>query len=802
MTEFGQQIIFSQLLDRHGRVQVPMIQRDYAQGRESEAEVREEFLNVLCRALNLSADDAALPVNLDFIYGSVEGEESTCFLPLDGQQRLTTLFLLHWYLAWQDACWNEFVELFCPDGKSRFSYTVRPSSKEFYDALVMFQPGGSPDQHESLSRLLKDQSWYFRYWRLDPTIQSSLTMLDAIHQRFRGSRGLFKKISNTERPVITFQLLDLEDFGLSDDLYIKMNARGKPLTAFETFKARYEQELGRQFEGETRSIGDETFSVAEFFSRRMDTTWADFFWTYRNKETNLFDDAVMNLFRTVALLSRDPDNDSYLVDISALRNKQVRSSYSVFQNRGWLDQKFSESLILLLEAWSDGERDFAPQLPSTQFFDEASLFTKALNEPTNLLFAEIVQFVGYVVYLREHSGALDPEAFQEWMRVVFNLSTNTSYDRPADMQRSISALLSMAPNSGDVLQFLAATENPTGGFNPQQVSEEKLKAELILADAAWRFLIDRAESHGYFRGQIEFLLDYCGVLEKRAKADGADWEAIAHSSSQGEFERYLEKAESMFTAHGLTNVGQYRWERALLCIGDYLLPRGRQNISYLGNPSTEQASWKRLLRGTTPNVLQARRLLQQLLDRITADDSVVSQLDQIIDGGTGSDPWRKAFIETPKAFEYCEKRAIRRTSENEIYLLKKTQLNGAHAELFTYCLFHNVLLPMASDLGFAPLELSEEYSSVNGIDVEPGFQFTWSRDEESLTFDVRWNGQYFNILVDNETIENLPDVGSALRDKAQFVDNDGKLMRETNSADFLNVLSELRGALSDVCRAI
>ena len=652
MSEFGQQIIFKQLLDRHGRVQVPMIQRDYAQGRESEAEVRKEFLDALHGALSLSADDAALPLNLDFIYGSVEGDGVTRFLPLDGQQRLTTLFLLHWYLAWRDGCWKEFLELLCPDGNSRFSYAVRPSSTEFYDALVKFQPEGSPDSLESLNHLVKNQSWYFRYWRLDPTIQSSLRMLDAIHQRFRESSGLYERITNTERPAITFQLLDLENFGLSDDLYIKMNARGKPLTAFETFKARYEQELEDQFEEETRLIGDESFSVAEFFSRRMDTTWADFFWVHRDKETNLFDEAVMNLFRTVALLSRDPESDLYLDDIFSLRDRYVKSSYSVFHSKGWLDRSFSELLILLLEVWSKGETGFIPQLPDTRFFDEASLFKKAVNEPTDLVFTEIVQFYGYVVYMREHSDSLDSDAFQEWMRVVFNLSTNTSYDRPADMQRSISGLLKMAQNSGDVLQFLAVTEKPTSGFSPQQVSEEKLKAELILADAGWRPLIDRSEEHGYFRGQIEFLLDFCGALGKWENTDGVNWEATDHSFLQEKFENYLGKAEAMFKAHGLLNLGQFRWERALLSIGDYFLPSGRGgNVSFLTNSSTEQASWKRLLRGGDGREKEARGLLQQLLDRIVGNDSLRTQLDQIIAEAKRAkelESWRREFVRTPK----------------------------------------------------------------------------------------------------------------------------------------------------------
>src|ERR1700733_372330 len=105
------QIIYKQLLERHGRIRIPMIQRDYAQGRASEAEVRDTFLDALKSALMLTADDPSLPLNLDFVYGSVEGQQETRFSPLDGQQRLTTLFFLHWYLAWNDGCLDKFHKL-------------------------------------------------------------------------------------------------------------------------------------------------------------------------------------------------------------------------------------------------------------------------------------------------------------------------------------------------------------------------------------------------------------------------------------------------------------------------------------------------------------------------------------------------------------------------------------------------------------------------------------------------------------------------------------------------------------------
>ena len=69
MPELSQPITFLQLNRDFERVSVPLIQRDYAQGRDSEREVREDFLKALSGALSLPAK-ASSPLNLDFVYGS------------------------------------------------------------------------------------------------------------------------------------------------------------------------------------------------------------------------------------------------------------------------------------------------------------------------------------------------------------------------------------------------------------------------------------------------------------------------------------------------------------------------------------------------------------------------------------------------------------------------------------------------------------------------------------------------------------------------------------------------------------
>lgn len=766
MITLGQQITFKELIHKHGHIHVPMIQRDYAQGRSSEAEVRDEFLDVLLDALMRPLSDKSLPLNLDFIYGEVVGAEETRFLPLDGQQRLTTLFLLHWYLAWIDGHQADFNEILSQDGKSRFAYRVRSSSTEFFDELVNFHPAHTPASVDCLSGLIKNQPWYFRYWRLDPTIQSTLSMLDAIHARFADTNGLYTRLTDVESPAITFQLLDLENFGLSDDLYIKMNARGKPLTAFETFKARFEQDLEGQFKYEARKIGDEDFSMAEFFSRRMDTKWADYFWAHRDRESNLFDDAVMNLLRAVAIVSLDPKSDSYVDDIWKLRDPKVNSSYAFFESSGWISRPFSELLILLLETWIAEGTDIATQLPDDSYLDEADLIEELVTRPASLRYAEIVKFVGYTTFLTTHSEHLHSNHFQEWMRVVANLADNTVYERPYDMQRSVQALHDLASISDQVLEHFADDDEPTAGFYKQQVVEEKLKAELILANDRWRALIIDAEGHGYFRGQIEFLLDFCGALDKFQNSPPADWDSEEHNTLQVRFEAYFAKARLMFTNRGLIAIDDFLWERALLCVGNYLL-RYRQNFSLLVNASTEHASWKRLLRGTKLGEPGPRALLKELWDRIDVDQPIEAQLETIIANAKGLEPWRRALVDTPAAIRYCEKRAIRWWDDNTIYLLKKSQLNGAHAELLSFCLFHNHIIDWAKSGELAGFERAH-YDVAYDTSTEPCISLNIDGEEHSFTVYLECENGAFYSSIEKESLAESPELEEALLDLSTY----------------------------------
>ena len=88
--EDGTDIIVSKIL-------IPRIQRPYAQGRlrERETKIRNQFLGQIFSHL---CEGTVMDMN--FVYGSVKETEKGVYTMelLDGQQRFTTLFLLHWFL--------------------------------------------------------------------------------------------------------------------------------------------------------------------------------------------------------------------------------------------------------------------------------------------------------------------------------------------------------------------------------------------------------------------------------------------------------------------------------------------------------------------------------------------------------------------------------------------------------------------------------------------------------------------------------------------------------------------------------
>lgn len=355
---------------------IPKIQRDYAQGRESAERIRNNFLEKI--ETYITADKVKL-LHLDFIYGYSDADR---FIPIDGQQRLTTLFLLFWYAVELNKKNANESKIHFKLNLSAFTYETRLSSERFCEKLV--KSNLEFDKKDKLSNVLKNQNWFLRTWENDPTVKAMLNMLDAIHLRFNKIDNLLYVLIN--KPI-TFKKIDIksEKFKLTDELYIKMNSRGRPLTDFENFKAEFSEILNDEksdFYKEKLlykyNEKEKELSYQEYFSIKIDGQWTDLFWNYPNREGYLIDKYLYNYFNKFSEILFHIDKYEY-----SSKNNKIEDVKDLDEDNENLESEAYEfSIDILKKIYSKKKNvkllfdslDFHSSLDSTKNYYE-SIFT-------------------------------------------------------------------------------------------------------------------------------------------------------------------------------------------------------------------------------------------------------------------------------------------------------------------------------------------------------------------------------------------------------------------------------------------
>lgn len=745
----GKRLTFFELIKEY-HIQIPIIQRDYAQGRVTAHEIRDSFLDALLAYLEENKKHR----DLDFVYGNQSNEaidDETKFIPLDGQQRLTTLFLLHWYLAVKDGEIDELRKhlVFSKQGesqKSKFSYETRASSREFCDSLLLadldlkklLEP--DKDKNNSLSKTIKDSSWYFLSWETDPTIQSMLIMLDAIHSKFKGTNGYFQRLVSLDNPVITFQFLDLKEFNLTDDLYIKMNARGIPLSPYENFKAKFEQHLKKSdfnakhsyiltFDGKPNKV-----DVKTYFSHKIDTDWANLFWNHTLADKKKFDKLIMNFIRAIVVnnYAASSDNVEFLKNLIDKRNEDI--SFQQYSKNACLNEKTIIDLITILDLIKNRNQKVKNYLPDSFHYNEAEQFDIVVNNAfVQAGYVERIKLHAYCQYLikwKTDKGFEDIEGLQNWMRVIYNLTENTApYNNEKEYSNSIQGINLLIPESNDILKNIS-TLDKISGFDEIQFKEEKIKAHLILKQNKWDELLYTVEKHGYFKGQIGFILFFSGIEEYFNKNNHCDWSDIEDKTFKEQFIKYRDIALKIFSDKGLNIFPDFIWERALLAKGDYLITEG-SNQSFLINFDRD-ISWKRFLKRDKNHSLHSD-IIKQIFNQLYAN-SLTSSLETIKNSYAGAD-WRNRFIQTPKLFSYLGgKRYVRQNSAHGFVLFSGERMSGAHAELYSYSFF----LDNLEGKEFAPFASKANYYFAAGDD----------RDERPCAYIDNWQFENTKYAID------------------------------------------------------
>lgn len=476
------------------KVVVPRIQRDYAQGRKKRGE--DDRLNDQGRRFidNIFTHlEEGNSMEMDFIYGAIENGK---LLPLDGQQRLTTLYLLYWYFGIRELKNKDDLYALL----KKFSYETRASARQFCEKLSS-EIEVNFDEGLSISEQLRDFSWYSRRYDQDPTIVAMMNMMDEIHKRYC---NLEQSCYYEHLDKFTFSLLPLNRFHLTDELYIKMNARGKQLTNFENLKADLTNWMTK-CEGLSEFIkyNDREMPHHMVFSNKLDNEWTNTVWELSKKIDNTtIDELFLSLFYRWFLFEYIFESESTNKEMS---NDMVFKFFEAESE--YADLKPFESLLTLerikrlekaLDLFSDNQESILQDaIPSWEELIPTYMFKNGITLPQRVVLYGVWRYLD-----RIQDENFCATKFKQWMRVVWNIVENTDIDSWRSAIGVLKLLKELGESSDDIYNRYPETLNATSSA----ADEERRKVLFINENPSWEEAFIKAEKHPFLRGGIGFMV--------------------------------------------------------------------------------------------------------------------------------------------------------------------------------------------------------------------------------------------------------------------------------------------------------
>lgn len=721
----GSALTFLDIITHH-KIEIPVIQRDYAQGRKSDRinPIRKKFIKDLIESLK----DDSEQMHLDFIYGRIDGKNkklifaknkeaieniilavkgyadqcdiefdpkikvpesinesiTSNFIPLDGQQRLTTLFLLHWYIL--KSIKIEGKETLLNQLKG-FTYKTRNSTKEFCGFIISIGSNLDFDLNKPISKTIEESPAFFNVWKKDPSVQGMLTTLDDINDSFKAENQTSLSTywyNLTEARKVTFDFLDLDEYEQTDELYVKMNARGKQLTDFEHFKSWLHEYIK----------SNEYVISEENWSHKIDTNWLDLFW--KNKPENTFnvDKSIYNCIKSINLYeyiaktkketsstedeNEDAINKEFIAKINEKNDDKNFISVSEYEESSFFDNEsldFTFSSLNKLSTLDLAELDdILKNITAFPFLGSQKKNEKLpfvfLSENSYPSLPDRVFYYSFLLFVLDHSNDLTEkhtkDQLKKWIRICRNIIYNTYIQNPANFIDAIKAIKDFATYKDDIENEILKPNFSIGFFDSQLKEEIKKVAYFNLAEN-WREKILEIENHPYFFGQIDFI-----------------FQLNENSNDFVKFEFYCNKLSQIFDNPEANN---FLFHRLLLSKGDYLI-QSKSKWSFcqskIGSLRVRQDNWRKVFN----NKIKLGYLKDVLDERPS-----LSILENSLANFSKSD-WTYFFIKEKyiENMAYLQNLLIDWNNEWDIRLLEKSTYTGKHVDLYSHSLYLDLKL--------------------------------------------------------------------------------------------------------------
>ncbi len=694
---------------------IPHLQRDYVQG--SDESIIGPFLDALLKSLCSSEDE----IDLNYIYGYKETE---CFVPIDGQQRLTTLWLLHLYIASKIGAkaLNEFSIKIC--------YSSREFASDFCDSikdnLYKVLPLIDNKSYQYLDEAIIDQNWFISSWQSSTTVKSMLITLRYLHQKlnFKDVNVMWNSLKS-ESPI-SFSFLIMDGKNLDDDIYIKMNGRGRTLSTFENLKSWMDEQIKRNKTGAEAEWRDK-------WGTNMDNKWTDFFWQNRNKNQERpeeIDDeqlwCICNLLFIYWNLNKKRLNEHIdelrhehdkpffkdLLVLLDLSNEEIPTEKIIEKI---FDQLRDSNLFPLvwierLKLMEDGFLEWVYNTMETlsekaQVINDLDLFFGADSRNGTSIYDIALCKGSYdrtlpLLYSIIVSGKYNISDIHAWMRLMRNLILNTTIDR-----KNISGILhnikSIAEKvqGRDIYEYLstieidADKEKEEWKFNHKQVIEERMKASPEFSEL--RELMGLMENNKFFRGRIRCMFNLL-----RGKDEQEDERDILNKDN---FDKYSSILRILFGESGIASQfnEQHILRRALISFPPHLfgkMDRGcwsfcsdvNQWRDYLSGDEELLSLRKVIQRLCIPSMSLCREdIVNTLKNKIEKYvEGLSSQYESILSNDSKEEKYYIHFVRHPGVWEYMESKKIGFNGNTyDIFLRRSNSNNSNVIELRTYSLY-------------------------------------------------------------------------------------------------------------------
>lgn len=554
------------LLSRY-RVVIPGIQRHYVQGANNpKAEsVRKQFIKEIFTAIEEKQNE----FNLHFIYGPINTDGEDSFVPVDGQQRLTTLWLIARYAAEkaEPSDRKDLLSLL-----SRFTYEDRINAKRFCQALTCEDSRWDITQDPNPDILCQD--WFVDYWKEDETVASMIRMLSTIYEEWNKHQDSItaEDILEAIASKIRFNL-KIDAFG--DDIYMKMNARGLQLTQWENFKGKFSEDLCED--------------KKEWWVKEMEELSNRFF-TCSDDQHELPDNAFFALYaRIMAYEAKKTGVDcgNGIKELAAYTHNtwsQIElpfvpySDFSGITNNESIASTVAATCVKMIKTVLDRYQEIVP------YFGDRTLF-ETFFHPKN---KNDLDFTLCCYEYFKKFDNIETKDFLKALRLMWNILENVyrQDEKPDYRVKLVKKFIDL----GDQTLYSPQIKGKIIDSNaPEQAKEEAEKAiqmncndqsmpsdwneERLGTWSNWNDAIEKAEEFAFFHGSIRFLY--------RNSNGETIWENFATK---------LSNCENLFTKDGLSEEKRVKANQVLISHCEK-----RKNLIRQPVFDANKESWKQVL---------------------------------------------------------------------------------------------------------------------------------------------------------------------------------------------------------------